>query len=280
MLSFRRVSSTLVITAVLTIFMTSSLVHAQSGTLAVACDATFGNDAATVFANVNKAIAGGGLQASDYAQIGVAISNIRQQYEDMTATAGCETSRQQIAQVSALDEDVMILNLLARLDTKNTAYSDFVQNTWKPRFDAFRTSLTATAAADGGTGSTSASGVCADTAYQAQIPADLKTLPSPDSTSAASIGSTLLATLKLRYQYEDATAPAGCDTARKDMVKLMSASEDILLAGAGLLADTANAAKYNDFMNKTVNPRGQKLYMTMLTDLGTAPATPAATAAS
>src|SRR5260370_946505 len=135
MLSFRRVSSTLVTTAVMAIFMTSSLVHAQSGTPAVACDTTFGTDAGSVFANVNK-----------------------------------ET----------------------RFDTKNTAYSDFVQNTWKPRFDAFRTSLTATAAADSGMSSASASAVCADTAYQAQIPADLKTLPSPDSTSAASIGSTLL----------------------------------------------------------------------------------------
>ncbi len=46
MLSFRRVSSTLVTTAVMAIFMTSSLVHAQSGTPAVACDATFGKSAA------------------------------------------------------------------------------------------------------------------------------------------------------------------------------------------------------------------------------------------
>src|SRR5258707_7970301 len=115
MLSFRRVSSTLVPTAVMVIFMFSSLVHAKSGTPAVACDATFGTDAGTAFANVNKAITGGGLQAGDYAQIGVAISNIRQQYEDMTAPAGCETTPHQIAQASAPDQDLMILNLMIRL---------------------------------------------------------------------------------------------------------------------------------------------------------------------
>src|SRR5260221_12660537 len=83
MLSFRRVSSTLVTTAVMAIFMTSSLVHAQSGTPAVACDATFGTDAGTGSANINKAIAGGGLQAVNYAQICRAISNILQHTEDI-----------------------------------------------------------------------------------------------------------------------------------------------------------------------------------------------------
>jgi len=274
--SFKRVSCSIVAVALLTIFASSTFVHAQDATPAAACDASYGSDAGTVFTNASQAMGAGNLQAADYAKIGIDISKIRQAYEDMAAPAGCETSRKQIAQVSALDEDVVLLNLFARLDSKNaTTYTDFIQNTFNPRFAAFKASLSATPAAEAPAG-----GTCGDADFQKKIPADFKNMGSPDMTSSAALGTSLLALLKLRYQYEDAAAPAGCELAKKDTVMLLAAAEDIVLVAAGGLADTANAATYTDFMSKTVNPRGQKLFGTLQTDLGIGTATPAATDAS
>src|SRR5689334_12450721 len=114
MLSLRRVSYLLVSAVLMAIFMAPSLVNAQDATAAATCDPTFGSDAATVFTNISKTMSGSSLQAADFAKISVDIAKIRQEYEDMTTPpSGCETTRQQLAKVSALDEDVILLNLLA-----------------------------------------------------------------------------------------------------------------------------------------------------------------------
>jgi hypothetical protein len=283
MLSLRRISSMFVAAAVLTIFMTPSLANAQSGTPAATCDSTFGADAGTVFQNVSAAMNSGSAKAADYAQMAVDLAKIRAEYEDMTTPpAGCEATRLGLAQISALDVDTVMLNLMALLDNTNAStYSDFSKTVWQPRLEAFKARMAATAPAVTPDASASAATVCADAGYQAQIPADFKAMPTPDMTNAASIGTGLLAILKTRYQYEDATAPAGCELARQDMIKLLGAGEDVLIVGAGALADTAHASTYTDFLNNNVQARGQKLGTTLKTDLGApSAATPAATDAS
>lgn len=281
MFSLRRASILVVTVIVLSVFAVPSIVHAQDATpAATGCDPKFGSDAGTIYTNVAAALKSGTSKGPDFAQMGLDLSATRQQYEDLATTPeGCETVRGQLVQLSAIYEDIVMLNLMAVLDTKNVAnYQDFSAKAWQPHFDAFKASTTATPSATPADASAAAA-ACTDAAFQAQLPADLKTMPTPDFKDAASLGSTLLNAIKLRYQYEAATAPAGCELARKDMVKVLSFTEDLLLAAAGSLADPAKATQFTNFYT-TINTRGQTLYTTMLADAGIGAATPAATEAS
>ena len=278
MLSLRRLSSAVVITTAIAMSVMSAPVRAQDSTPSGTCESTFGTDAANVFQSVSTALNGSSPQTSDFAPIAISLAKIRIEYEDITADAACEAGRQALVKVAGFDEDVMALNILSRLDANDKpAYADFVTTSWKPRFDAFKASLAATATPN--ISAINAPAVCTDSKFLTQIPGDLKAIPSPDNTPAG-IGTALLAILKLRYQYEDTAAPAGCEALNADMIKVLAAGEDAMLGGVVLQADSANAATYNDFINSAVNKRGAKLYNMLLTVLGTSAVTPAATASA
>lgn len=277
MLSLRQLSSA-VVAATIAMSIVSAPVRAQDSTPSATCDSTFGTDAANVFQSVSTALNGSSPQTSDFAPIAISLAKIRIEYEDVMADAACEAGRQALVKVSSFDEDVMALNILARLDANDKpSYANFVTTIWRPRFDAFKASLAATATPT--IGAINAPAVCTDSKFQAQIPGDLKAIPSPDNTPAG-IGTALLAILKLRYHYEDTAAPAGCEAVNADMVKVLAAGEDAMLGAVALQADPTNATSCNDFISNAVNTRGGKLYQILLTDLGTPIATPAATASS
>jgi hypothetical protein len=276
--SFQRVLSVLTVAALLVIAPGSSRVNAQDGTPAATCDATFGEDAKSVFNAATDMLASSATpKAPDLAAIVLALLKIRQKYEDLKAPAGCEQTSQQIAQLAGLNEDVMLLTLLAVSDSDNEEkYVEFADSDWEPRFSTFNANLGETPPAVPVETST---GVCADAAYQAQIPADLQSLGSPD-LSFGTLGTMALAALKLRYHYEDTPAPAGCEAARQDMIKMLFFIEDLVGVFGGSLADKDNEASYMEFVTAVVNPRGAALYQTLLADLGSPAAPPAATASS
>jgi hypothetical protein len=93
-------------------------------------------------------------------------------------------------------------------------------------------------------------------------------------SSATTIGNYGLALLKLRYQYEDTTPPAGCEVARKDLVKVLSVNQDLLTMAAATMADPEQAASYSDFALRVLTPRGQKLYAVLQSTLGKPPLIP------
>lgn len=173
-----------------------------------------------------------------------------------------------LVQLAILNSDVVFTNLVTRLDTRNTAtYNFFNQYTWQPRFDAFKASLSATPVPGGtpvstpaniSTPAASASGQCADARYQKQANNDLRSATTPNMSSATTIGNYGLALLKLRYQYEDTAPPAGCETARKDLVKVLSVNQDLLTMAAATMADPDQASSYSDFALRVLTPRGQK----------------------
>jgi hypothetical protein len=289
MVLLRRVAvvSVLVVIAALVVVVRALLPVVAQGNTTGICDGAFGADANGVFQKVGAAIGVNDTQAADFAEMALDLAAIRHKYEDLDAPPECEDAQRILVQLAALNSDVVFANLITRLDTKNTAtYTFFVQYTWQPRYDAFKASLSATPppastpistpAATPTKVSTEASdsGQCADAKYQRQALADLKSAAMPNVSNVSAIGNYGLALFKIRYQYEDTAAPAGCEAARKDLLKVLAVSQDLMTMSAAVQTDSDQASAFSDFAVKVLTPRGQKLYVAMQSTLGKPPLIP------
>ena len=272
----KRLTVLIVVAAIAAIWFTPSIVHAQGGTPAATCDASFGAEGGAVFQAASQAMNSGSGSPSSIGPVTLPLIKFRQQYEDVTAPAGCEATRSALVKIAGLDEDVVFVLIAAQLDTKNvTNYTDFIKKSWQPRFDAFKTSMAATAAPNPtATSASTTAAACTDSKFQSQVMDDLKNVPSGADATAANWGTAGLVAINMRYKYEDMTVPAGCERARTDLAQLLFVVEDQSLAALAQLGDTANAAAYGDFIKTTVGDRAGKLYTKLTTDLGPT-ATPA-----
>lgn len=124
-------------------------------------------------------------------------------------------------------------------------------------------------------------GLCTDAKFLAQLSSDVKifnglgkALARVDTTAASYI-----AFAKLRYQLEDLSAPAGCETALTVITHLIGTTGDLLALNLAGLADTADSKVYGDFVSSTVLQRVTDLNTSATTLLipassSTTPATP------
>jgi hypothetical protein len=281
------VAIVLVVIAALVVVVRALFPVVAQGNMPGFCDGAFGADANGVFQKVGAAIGVNDTQAADFAEMALDLATIRHKYEDLDAPPECADVQRKLVQLAALNSDVVFTNLITRLDTKNTAtYTFFVQYTWQPRYDAFKASLSATplpastwAATAAATPSkvateASVSGQCADAKYQRQALADLKSAAMPNMSNVSAIGNYGLALFKIRYQYEDTAAPAGCEAARKDLLKVLAVSQDLLTMAAAVQTDSDQATAFSNFAVKVLTPRGQKLYAAMQSTLGKPPLIP------
>jgi hypothetical protein len=249
--------------------------------LAAACDATYGADVNA--AGTDMSAAAKGAAADKLSASLLTLIKLRYKYEDTAAPAGCEANRQFFINSLALYEDGAYLLVAAIADTKNTTnYTDFISKTWQPRLtnviSAFTASLTAPAAA-ATMAATSAAAACPDSAYIKQVFGDVGTVSITDPTDAAVVGAAGLAYINLRYKYEDAKAPAGCEAGTKQFVALLGLSVDYASLSLAQLADKANASTYSDFFKTVLSPRGDSLTPALSAAFPQS-ASPAATAAA
>ncbi len=289
MLIRQRLSALLALFVSLTVVLgmsTATVANAQSGTPAAVCDASYGSDALAVYKSSSALFNNTTPKVSDIGPLALQSAQLRAQYEDTPAPAGCESQRKIVIQLMKLNEDSLFLTAAVQVDTKNaTNYSNFTSSTWQPRFKALSSAVSgasaATPPAATPTSSGTTSGTCSDKTFQTQAMADLNTLTSGSGSDVTRLGPIGLNSIKLRYGYEDMTAPAGCDAARADIVLLLGFGEDLALATVLKAGDAANGATYDAFMNNLGNgPRVNKIYAKFLVDLNMPMPTPAATAKS
>jgi hypothetical protein len=117
---------------------------------------------------------------------------------------------------------------------------------------------------------------CADQEFLKTVNADLATLGgTPDYTKPDVIAMAYVNVAKLRYKFEDATFPAGCETLQRTLVQLLGLSGDAMMAKMAGLADVANAKVYDDFYNEFFTPRTKAVAGDLGVEFGTPAATPA-----
>jgi len=127
--------------------------------------------------------------------------------------------------------------------------------------------------------SIAAPAVCPDQNFLKQVNTDLATLGgSPDYTKPDAIANSYITVATLRYKYEDATVPAGCEALQKTLVQILTLSGDSLLVKAAGLADPANAKTYDDYFTNVVTPRIKQASADLAVEFGTGAAAATATA--
>jgi len=126
-------------------------------------------------------------------------------------------------------------------------------------------------------------GTCADPGYITAFASTGTAMKAVDFTNTSTVGSSLLALIKARSQFEDTVPPVGCEAAKTAVVAFLSAEEDSLYAVVAVKADTANAADYTKIANGAA-ARIQKLATAVTSAFASAPAAastgPVATAAA
>ena len=101
-----------------------------------------------------------------------------------------------------------------------------------------------------------------------------------DMTSLNGGSANAIAFIKLRYKYEDLTAPAGCEVGRALLIQSLAIPEDVAALSIMVKADSANASTYTDFLSNTVNVRAGSYGTTLMSAFPSLAPTAAATASS
>src|SRR5579859_6943212 len=221
-----RVFVSLIIVSCCAAFWTS-VAGAQSSTPAATCDSSYGSEAFAVYKSSSAAYNNGTpSKVSDIAALAIQSAQLRIQYEDTPAPAGCESVRALVIQLMRINEDSLYLTIAALVDNKNAdSYNSFFTSVWQPRFKALTTTVQAISAGTPTAPAAPADGPCTDKGFQKQAVTDLNSF----STSQNDVGTVAplgLSSIKLRYGYEDMTPPATCGAARNDMVQVLSFVED------------------------------------------------------
>jgi hypothetical protein len=154
----------------------------------------------------------------------IAVIRMRYQYEDATPPAGCESAQAVILKYLTVQEDGLYTAEAAKVDAPNkAAYNEILNNLAPARYKTEAGALNASLsnvqvsnaatmpAVPPGAASTAATQTCTDPAFTAQVKTDTASLSGGFTTEAPVI--------KLRYQYEDVTAPSGCEDGRKVLVE-------------------------------------------------------------
>ena len=232
------------------------------------------------------------IQAADYTKpntVGRVLMyfiGLRYQYEDAMPPAGCESAKPIILQFLTVQEDALYATMAAQVDTANKdAYNDIATNVGPARYKtvlaALNTVLGNVSVPSGATPSatlaviataSAAPQTCSDATFVAQVKTDTSAL-NGGGTSAAPV-------IKLRYKYEDLTAPAGCEDGRTILIQSFAITEDIAALSIMAKADSANASTYTDFLNNTVSPRAGSYGKAAIAAFPSLAPTAAATASS
>ncbi len=246
----RLLASSLMIAAVLSLSFASHAANAQGSTC---------TDAAYVSPISNIATA---LQNADYAKpntvgnVLMALISLRYQYEDAAPPTGCESVRPLFLQYLSVQEDSIYTTLAAKIDTANAAaYTDIGTNVAPPRYSTITNALLSTLAnvtttdaamlpTQSATPNAAAPQACSDAAFAAGVKTDFASLKGGIPTGVTFI--------KLRYKYEDATAPSGCADGRTFVIQSLAIAEDVAALSVMAQADSANAATYTGFLTNTV----------------------------
>lgn len=105
---------------------------------------------------------------------------------------------------------------------------------------------------------------CTDAAFLNQLKTDLSGIGgSPDYTKGDAMSVAFLKVVKLRYQYEDLTPPAGCEAAQKAVVRVLSLSGDIFTLKLAELADAPNKDAYEGLITNTLAARTKAAVVAM-----------------
>jgi hypothetical protein len=256
--------------------------HSSVAALAATCDPAFGADVSAAASALSDAATT--TAADKLSAVSLTLIKLRYKYEDTAAPAGCEAAQQFALKRLSLYEDGAFFTLGAILDTKNTSsYTDIIK-VWTARVKTATDAATATAPAAATMAATSAAtGACPDANYVKQVFTDAAVLfGASDTTDPVALGAATLALVNLRYKYEDATAPAGCQLGAKHFIQLTALAEDSAIMSLVQLGDKANAAAYADFNKTVITVRGNALSPALSVDFpqSTAPAATAAATAS
>ncbi|MHB8749233.1 MAG: hypothetical protein ACYDBJ_08610 [Aggregatilineales bacterium] len=283
MFARRLLAVALTIAAVLSLSFAVNPANAQGSGTGTCTDSAYANPINSVAS---------ALQTADYAKpntvgaVLISLISLRYQYEDATPPAGCESVRPVFLQYLALQEDSIYATLAAKIDTANKdAYTDIATNLGPARYKTIVAALnaalanvtvsdsaTAAAVPMGAAAPAAAPQVCADAAFTAQVKTDTGSLTGGVANAVPVI--------KLRYKYEDLTAPAGCEAGRTILIQSFAFAEDYGALGIMAQADSANASTYTDFLKNTTGPRGAGLSKTAIAIFPSLAPTPAPTASS
>ena len=283
MFARRILIASLLIAAVLSMSFSAQTAHAQA-TPAGTCTSA---DYASPINYIAKI-----LQSASYSKpdsVGnaiIALISTRYQYEDAVPPAGCEAVQAAALQYLTIEEDSLYTTEAAKVDTANKdGYNDIATNLAPPRYKTITAALNGSLgnitvadaatmpAVPTGAAPAAAPQPCADPAFASSVKADTDTM----NGGPSDIG---IKAIKLRYKYEDATAPAGCEDSRKTLIQLFAITEDYGALMVMAQVDTANAATYTDFLSKTVGARATTLSATAKSVFPALAGTPAATAAA
>lgn len=257
--------------------------HGAVAAQAAVCPADYSADVGSGAKDVGTTAPSGAVDK--ISALALKLIQLRYKYEDNTVPAGCEAEQVLDIKRLALLEDGLFLTLGSLVDTKNaSAYGDAVA-TWTPRIKALNAPATPSDAPAAATmAATAASIMCPDAAFTAKVGTFFAGFNlQATETDPAVIGAAGLKVIAGRYSYEDLTAPAGCEPARAQLVKLLLLAGDQVTLTLAKVADKANAATYDAFIKKDLTDRGNKLSATLgnYFDFSTLmSATPAATMAA
>ena len=276
----RRLFAVFAMVAVFSVSFASYSVNAQGASAGTCGDANY----IILFSTTGAAMKS--LDLTKPSAVGAALLVLikaRYQFEDNVVPAGCESAKPAVIQFLTTEEDSLYTVEAAQADTANkAAYSDAATaaatriQTAGTAVSASFASAVSTPDANAPVGTASAAPqVCSDATFVAQVKTDTAAL-----NGGTLSGVNIVPLIKLRYKYEDLTAPSGCEDGRTVLIQAFASVEDTVVMAVLAQADSANASTYTDFATNTINPRNMALGKTALIAFPSLAPTPAATASS
>jgi len=272
------IASTLTMIGVPAQAQTAAPTTAPTVATSVSCPASFAADALAGLAKMP----GTPLTSSSNVISSAAFSLIplRYQYDDLTPPPGCDATRTTLVKTIGLNEDLLLVSLALQTDAANAStYADFLSKNFQPRLNklnglpAMAVTAAATTAVTVPTVTSSAVSAstdttCTDKQIQGQVSADVGGFPDLSKATVSGLANAALTVIKIRYTYEDETAPSGCAAALSDGRQFMALSEDTLLLNLLSRANPADEKQYEDFRVANVVPRVQVLANRFNIDIG------------